>query len=77
MKKPNRRRTKKTATMPAVMQDALTTMTDDAIARRAYGLYEERGREHGHDLDDWLRAERELREAFARSSLEQRAFLTR
>jgi hypothetical protein len=47
--------------MPAVMEDTLlTTMTDDAIARRAYGLYEGRGREHGRDLDDWLRAEREL-----------------
>jgi hypothetical protein len=44
-------------------------MTEDAIARRAYGFFEERGREHGHDLDDWLRAEQELREAFARSSL--------
>jgi hypothetical protein len=54
--------------MPAVMQDVLTTMTDDAIARRAYGLYEERAREHGHDVDDWLRAERELREALALSS---------
>ena len=51
--------------MPAVMQDALTTMTDDAIARRAYGLYEERGREHGHDLDDWLQAERELQGALS------------
>jgi hypothetical protein len=54
--------------MPAVKQDALTSMTDDAIARRAYGLYEERGREHGHDLDDWLRAERELREGCARQA---------
>jgi len=31
------------------------------VARRAYDLYLERGREPGHDLDDWLRAERELR----------------
>lgn len=29
------------------------------IARRAYELYEARG-SHGHDLEDWLRAEREL-----------------
>src|SRR5260370_17300160 len=36
------------------------TMTDRDIARRAYELYEKRGREHGHDLDDWLQAEREL-----------------
>jgi hypothetical protein len=31
------------------------------IARRAYQLYEERGRRHGHDQDDWFHAERELR----------------
>ena len=31
----------------------------DLIARRAYELYEERGREDGHDWDDWFRAERE------------------
>lgn len=27
---------------------------------RAYELFEQRGREHGHDLDDWLQAEAEL-----------------
>ncbi len=32
----------------------------DAIAVRAYELYLERGGEHGRDLEDWLRAEREL-----------------
>ena len=31
------------------------------VARRAYRLYLTRGAEHGHDLDDWLQAERELR----------------
>lgn len=31
------------------------------IARRAYELYEERGAGHGHDWEDWFRAERELR----------------
>ena len=30
------------------------------IARRAYELFLARGSEHGRDLDDWLRAEREL-----------------
>jgi hypothetical protein len=33
----------------------------ELIARRAYALYERRGRAHGHDWDDWLQAERELR----------------
>ena len=38
----------------------------EAIARRAYELFLERGGEHGHDLDDWLEAENELLEALAR-----------
>jgi hypothetical protein len=32
----------------------------DRIRRRAYELYEERGREEGHELEDWLRAEEEV-----------------
>lgn len=35
--------------------------TDSEIARRAYDLYLARGCEHGHDTEDWLQAERELR----------------
>jgi HSP20 family protein len=31
-----------------------------AIAHRAYELFEARGSEHGHDLQDWFRAESEL-----------------
>jgi len=35
--------------------------TSDAdIRKRAYELFEARGREQGHELDDWLRAETEL-----------------
>jgi outer membrane protein TolC len=30
------------------------------IAQRAYELYEQRGRQDGWDLEDWLKAEREL-----------------
>jgi hypothetical protein len=33
---------------------------EEEIRRRAYELYEERGCEDGHDLDDWLRAEAEI-----------------
>ena len=33
----------------------------DAVARRAYEIYESRGAQHGADLDDWLEAERQLR----------------
>lgn len=30
------------------------------IARRAYELHERRGKVHGHDLEDWLEAERQI-----------------
>jgi Protein of unknown function (DUF2934) len=32
----------------------------DRIRRRAYELYEERGREEGREVEDWLRAEAEV-----------------
>jgi Protein of unknown function (DUF2934) len=32
----------------------------DAIERRAFELFLARGGRHGHDLDDWLQAEREF-----------------
>ncbi|MGH9421127.1 MAG: DUF2934 domain-containing protein [Thermoanaerobaculia bacterium] len=34
----------------------------DAVAVRAYELFEQRGREPGRDVDDWLRAEHEVAE---------------
>jgi uncharacterized protein YndB with AHSA1/START domain len=34
--------------------------TDEQIARRAYELYLDRGQTPGHELEDWLQAEREL-----------------
>jgi Protein of unknown function (DUF2934) len=36
------------------------TQLEDQIRCRAYELYEERGRENGQELDDWLRAEAEI-----------------
>ena len=30
------------------------------IASRAYELFERRGKAHGHDVDDWLKAENEV-----------------
>ena len=44
-----------------------THIASAQIAHRAYELFLQRGGMHGHDLDDWLAAESELRE---RSSLE-------
>jgi large subunit ribosomal protein L7/L12 len=34
--------------------------TLDQIAARAYQRFVERGCEHGHDVEDWIAAEREL-----------------
>jgi hypothetical protein len=34
----------------------------DAVVRLAYELYVRRGGEHGHDVEDWLMAERMLLE---------------
>ena len=34
----------------------------DQVARKAYELYEQRGEEPGHDLEDWLTAERLVQE---------------
>jgi len=36
---------------------------DEEIRRRAYEIYLERGEELGHELEDWLQAERELEDA--------------
>ena len=33
---------------------------EEKIRARAYELFEARGHEHGHDVDDWLQAEGEI-----------------
>lgn len=33
---------------------------EERIRTRAYELFEERGREEGHDWEDWFRAEEEI-----------------
>jgi hypothetical protein len=45
--------------------------TAEQIAQRAFGLYLERGGEDGHDLEDWLAAERELSDMELAMLLEQ------
>jgi hypothetical protein len=37
-----------------------SSVYDEAIARRAHELFQARGGLHGHDLDDWLEAERQI-----------------
>jgi hypothetical protein len=52
----------KPARSPKKSNGAAAPFNDaDAVARRAYEIYERRGGNHGADLDDWLEAERELR----------------
>jgi len=41
---------------------------EDRVRARAYELYEARGRESGHDLEDWLRAEEEAHEKKVRAA---------
>jgi len=44
--------------------DTRTLLTDsefrEKVALRAYELYEDRGGQHGRDIDDWLQAETEV-----------------
>jgi len=39
--------------------------THDEIAQLAYCLYESRGRQDGHDIEDWLAAEQQLVRRYA------------
>jgi hypothetical protein len=56
-------------TAAPVQQVSVSTDSQEAIRSRAYSIYEQRGREHGHDLDDWLIAEAELAgKAYAQSA---------
>jgi hypothetical protein len=58
--KPDRRRT---PTRRADAPAADTTLSSDAIAARAFEYFQARGGRHGHDVEDWLQAERDLRTA--------------
>ena len=41
---------------------------EEQIRARAYDVYEQHGRQKGHDLDDWLQAEAELTGKKAKSA---------
>jgi hypothetical protein len=53
---------------PANLPSDFKQAFEAEIRRLAYQLYEERGREDGHDVDDWLRAETELTEAVVKAA---------
>ena len=54
--KPGRRGSANARAKPA----GATVANDETIARRAHELFQARGGLHGHDLDDWLEAERQI-----------------
>jgi HSP20 family protein len=59
----NRHSEKETAPPEIVTGEGLGDLASrvtDTIAHRAYELFEARGYQHGHDLEDWFRAESEL-----------------
>ena len=47
----------------------------DQVARKAYELYAQRGEAHGHDLDDWLTAERLVQEELLHGPLQEEPVL--
>ena len=69
MAKPAKRRVDNSTTAavlesaPRTLNERVVKVTERDVANRAFELYCERGRQDGHDADDWLQAERELRDA--------------
>jgi len=47
----------------------------ERVARKAYELYQQRGEEHGHDLADWLIAERLVQEELLHGPLPEAPLL--
>jgi hypothetical protein len=45
----------------SIRQTFSAEQLNERIARRAYEIYEERGRQDGQELEDWLRAEQEVK----------------
>lgn len=58
------RTSKRISTLPnsptAPQTTESSTDVTEQVRYRAYELYEQRGREDGHELDDWLQAESEI-----------------
>ena len=53
-------------TTPQIETNGNAPISEEDIAQRAYALYVERGGADGHDVEDWLQAERELGEQRSR-----------
>jgi len=46
--------------IPAAAKSSSKEDTAERIRRRAYEIYEQRGRQDGQELEDWIRAEQEV-----------------
>lgn len=53
---------KRTTSKPKADTLAQPDVSHEQIATRAYEFFQQEGGLHGHHMDHWLRAERELRE---------------
>ncbi|MGH9421639.1 MAG: DUF2934 domain-containing protein [Thermoanaerobaculia bacterium] len=61
MPKQEKRAANNVLTMPTTEPSVpASDVGDGDVARRAYDLYCARGFQDGHDVDDWLAAERDL-----------------
>ena len=49
------------AERPTNAQSGEQPIPEESIRNRAHEIYKRRGAEPGHDMDDWLQAESELR----------------
>jgi hypothetical protein len=45
---------------PVLAIEPIDADLQEQVRARAYQLFEERGGEHGHDVEDWLQAEAEF-----------------
>jgi len=59
----------KTQTRDRQNQQNQSDDTSELVQQRAYELYVQRGQESGHELEDWLQAEREISEKQERQSV--------
>jgi hypothetical protein len=54
---------------PSTTKQTTESTTDqEQTTRRAYELYEQRGRKDGYDLEDWLQAELEVTQQKAKTA---------
>jgi Protein of unknown function (DUF2934) len=57
---PQKEQGKEAEAIVKTLFQARTEQDNTGVAAMAYALYEQRGRKDGHDLDDWLEAERRI-----------------